>query len=188
MPINLLSIDPRCDGANEIKDNDLLSKYFSDFAESYLHAGDLIFKHYMLLIKNCDNPNTFPIYGLNMPGVFYRLYFHAIEMKLKSLVFAAEQKKEGKQIKVGHEYGKLIPIIQENYVFIGKTDAGYVGYIYKLESFSNGSQTGRYPTDSKGKIIGKEDNNGVVYNTGIATMVYHIHELFTDYFPNLILK
>ncbi len=181
-PLNILSIDPRCDDINNVN-NKLKSEYFQYFAETYLHAGDVLFRDYYQFLHNNEKTDEMPDYEINMFGVIYRLYSHALEMKLKSLIFAVDE-----NVKANHNYSDLVLIIQEKYKFTGKTDSGYVKWINSLGANSKGSQTGRYPVDNKDKIIGKLSKNETVYINGIANMVFHIHELFEDYFPHLEIK
>lgn len=179
IPLNSASLDSRLKGTQEW--NKCISDHFNAYAESYFHAGDIIFKHYMNFL-NSNEYSVPPIYEINMFGVIWYLYHHALEMKLKSFLYRVNY-----EPKNTHKLMNHVEKLNKFYYVPNELKQ----YIEEFEKHSNGSQTGRYPIDSKNNIIGKEDDGYIVIggkNGGIATMVYRLHIIFKDIFPNLQLK
>ena len=184
VPINIASLDKRIQKNTEDWCG-LMAEHFRLFAEAYVHAGDIIFYDYMSFLSDEKRRKEMPSYEINMFGVIYRLYHHALEMALKSLMYNVNIQPQKE-----HHFSEFINIIRNNYDVSGKMQQ-YFDYIEKFDKYSNGSQTGRYPTDTKGNVIGRTDNGYIVLggnDGGIATMVFHIHEIFTELFPNLKIK
>ena len=153
-----------------------LEEDFDLISKAYLHAGDVIFKEYYPNLKKIPND-----YEIGMGGVIFRLYMHAIETKLKSLITVYNS-----NIK-GHNLSELLNELDKYYIYKEIDDTKYKDFIKKFSEFSNGSETGRYPVDKYGNTLAETVDGAVEFN-GIVKVIENIHNLFLDYFNNLIKK
>lgn len=186
IPINLAALDGNLEKTH-LEYLNLLGNYFDNYSMSYLHAADILFKDYMQVIIN-NQTNTsknqrMPEEYICMFGPIFHSYHQSIELKLKSLLL-----KVGCQFYEGHKLSELVKRL-DDYYYTAEVKEQF-DFINAFDKYAENAQLGRYPINTKGNIIGKiggkivfvgnEEGNG-----GIATMVYHIHELYKSLFPNL---
>ena len=142
--------------------------HFDSFAESYLQAMDILFLDF---INRPTNPW--------MAGIIYRAGMMAIELKIKSLLSDSERKNT-------HKLRELLVLVKQKYKFNGNSEP-FVKFIERSCDYANGSQTGRYPVDTQGNVICRDDNGNGVY-IKIGQFVYSVHDLFDHYFNLLYIQ